>query len=82
MDIFVNAINWLIDGLVSGLIWIVELLPSSPFLVINNTVITQYLPWINWIIPVFEITVILQLWLYAILGFYLYKAILRFMQII
>ena len=81
---FINKIIEILGFVLSG---IINLLPKSPFQsileTINvNSVMSQYLSSLNWIIPVTEIMAILQAWTIAIAVFYIYAVILRWIKIL
>ena len=58
-------IQAIINGL-GGLVSLIEHLPRSPFIFINDiTIDNQILGWINWIIPLEHMLAIIQLWLSA-----------------
>ncbi len=78
MDIF-NSIGAL---LTKALKWVVLLLPSSPFKMLDNTPVKDILPYINWFVPFGFIVSTLELWLVAIAGYYLYSIILRWVKAI
>jgi hypothetical protein len=80
--IIINSLNYLIEklGWVIGVIF--ALLPDSPFKVINNSPIAEYLPTINYFIPISEMLTIGEAWLVAVGTYYLYQAILRWINFI
>lgn len=82
MDVFSEAWNWLCETLYDMLKAIVDLLPDSPFKLLDNTPIQPYLKYINWVIPVDFIIDTLSLWLVAVAGYYTYSAILRMLNTI
>lgn len=82
MDIFSQIWNWICGLLEDALAWIVGLLPSSPFKALDNSVIAEYLPYINWFFPFDFVLATLQLWLVAVAGYYIYSAILRWLKTI
>lgn len=62
---------------------IMEFLPGSPFQrYINAIGEVPYLAEINWFIPVGEMIVIAQAWVFAIGLYYLYSIILRTINVI
>jgi len=62
---------------------VINLLPASPFHIIDNNVIdVKWLQWFNWFFPVGEIVAELQLWVSAIVVFYIYQLILRWVKAI
>lgn len=82
MDVFSDAWNWLCETLYEMLKAIVDLLPDSPFQMLNNSPIAQYLPYINYFVDFAFIVDTLTLWLVAVAGYYTYSAILRMLNTI
>lgn len=60
--------------------WVVNLLPDSPFQALSNSVISEYLPLLNWIFPFGFVVSTLSLWVSAIAVYYLYSVILRWVK--
>lgn len=62
---------------------IISFLPSSPFhqfvSIINNI---PYLEYLNWFFPVSECIVVLEVWLSAVVIYYTYSAIMRFIRLL
>ena len=81
----IKALVWLINQLIKSIGEIgemmVNILPSSPFLIIENIEI-PYLNYLNWIIPVNEMVVILTYWISAIAVYYIVQVILRWVKVI
>lgn len=82
LEAIIIFINTLIEGLGSVLTVIFSILPSSPFKLISNSPIAEYLPTLNFFIPVAEIIAITQVWLSAIGVYYLYQIVLRWIKAI
>ena len=62
---------------------ILMFLPSSPFTTVANTVGTiPYLQYLNWFFPVTECIAVLEVWLSAVLIYYVYQAIMRWVKVI
>lgn len=78
----IDFFNFIIKVLGSILSLIFSILPPSPFSVINNSIIAEYLPYINYFVPFSEVVVILQTWLVAIGVYYLYQVVLRWIKAI
>lgn len=76
-NFIVNVINAIIRGLGTALSWIINLLPPSPFQLLDNSPIQPYIATFNWFVPLPQIIVILEFWLVAVALFYLYMVILR-----
>ena len=77
MDIFSNIWNWFCDNIYNLLKSIIDFLPDSPFKMIENTPIAEYLPYINYFVDFAFIVNTLSLWLIAVAGYYTYSTILR-----
>lgn len=75
-----SILTTIFEWLKSALVWVVELLPDSPFTAISNTPIAQYLPWINWFVPFDFVVLTLTTWLIAVGGYYVYSVILRWVK--
>lgn len=82
MEVFGEIWNWICETLYDLLKSIIDLLPDSPFKLLDSTPIQPYLKYINWVIPVDFIIDTLSLWLVAVAGFYTYSAILRMLNTI
>lgn len=77
---FVTVINWLIKLVSSILNVLFTLLPPSPFKVIDNSPISEYLQYINYFCPVDEVVAIGEVWLTAIGIYYLVQVVLRWVK--
>ena len=74
--------QYIADFLGAVLSWIVDRLPDSPFLALENSVIADWLPYINYFLPFDFIIDVLALWLVAVSGYYAYFVIMRAFKII
>ena len=79
---FVNLINWLIKGIGSILSFLCGVLPNSPFKIISNSPIAEYLPTLNYFLPISEAISILEVWLVCIASWYIYQIVLRWLKVI
>lgn len=81
-----ESIIVLCNGIIQTLGWLVSLifsiLPPSPFKMISNSPIAEYLPTLNFFIPIAEIISITQVWLAAVGVYYLYQIVLRWIKAI
>lgn len=77
MDVFSDIWNWLCDSLYNLLESVIDLLPDSPFKMLESTPIAEYLPYINYFVDFAFIVNTLSLWLIAVAGYYTYSSILR-----
>lgn len=78
---------WLLFTYLANYTEIGKLLPLSPFQRWFANwegwdVISKYLGWFNWFVPVSIILDIMSAWLIAIAGFYAVQAILRWVKMI
>ncbi len=77
---FLNGIGETVSSLGETLI---ELLPKSPFYYIDaNPEVKQVLRYLNWFFPIDLMIPILEFWLLAIVGYYIFQVILRWVKII
>ncbi len=79
---FHDLLQNVIDGLGDTLESILDILPDSPFTAIDNSPISEYIGYINWIVPMTEIIAILQVWVVAIATYYLVVIVLRWIKAI
>lgn len=61
---------------------VINLLPPSPFTVLDNSPIQPYLAYLNWFIPFDYIVGVLTLWTAAIVIYYVWMVALRWMKVI
>lgn len=81
-----SALKRFFDGitgyLMDMLAYVVNLLPNSPFEMLDNSPIAPYLSTLNYFVPIREIILILETWLVAIGLYYLYMIALRWIKAI
>lgn len=82
INFIIISFNYIIKALGVVLFLIFGLLPPSPFKILNNSPIAEYLPTINYFIPVSEIIAIGQSWLLCIGVYYIYQIALRWIKAI
>lgn len=82
VDIFITFFNLVIKefGLLIDIL--MSLLPPSPFKFILDSSVSEFLPYVNWILPIPEALAIGQTWLTAITSFYLIQIALRWVKAI
>lgn len=80
----IGIVNYLIEGLGAVLAVILALLPDSPFqkYILANSTVTKYLGYVNYFVPVSEMLVIFSAWCTAIAVYYIYQAVLRWVNMI
>ncbi|MFI3116043.1 MAG: hypothetical protein R3Y12_07885 [Clostridia bacterium] len=80
-----SIINGVVDFLYNILFFVIDLLPDSPFstlsLVISDE-IKVYLGYMNYFIPVNFFIAVLEIWLSAVVVYYIYILILRWIKLI
>lgn len=82
MDVFKQIFDWVGNALNQVLSWVLFMLPDSPFKLLSNSPISQYLPYINYFIDVATILDILVAWITCIGIYYGYQVILRWIKAI
>ena len=82
MDFFGYIWNWIWETLYDLLKSIIDLLPDSPFQMLDNSPISKYLVYINYFVDFQFIVDTLTLWLVAVAGYYTYSVILRMIKTI
>lgn len=62
---------------------IINALPSSPIVWLEaNTQIKQYLKWVNWFIPIYQMIPVLEAWLVCVICYYVIQVILRWIKVV
>ena len=82
MSVFIDILRWLGDQIVYMLSFIVELLPDSPFQLLDYTPIAGILPYINYFIPLDFIMSVFAAWSSCIIIYYGYSVVLRWLKAI
>ena len=82
MEYLQTFFSWIWGHLKAILLLVIGLLPDSPFQLLENTDVEEYLGYLNWLIPLSQMVAILQLWITAIVIFYIFQAILRWTKAI
>jgi len=72
----------IMTGISSAGAAIIALLPDSPFTLLSNSSVSQYMGWLNWLVPLQQMTAVLEVWCSAILIYYIYVVILRWIKAI
>lgn len=80
MDIFKSCFNWLTNELSNILSWICFMLPDSPFKLLDFTPLRDFLPYINYFVPLDFIINLLTAWGSAILLYYGFHMVLRWIK--
>jgi hypothetical protein len=75
LDGIVDFFSGLLDGVLS-------ILPDDPFMpFINNLQVASWISALNWIVPIGAFATIGAAWLVAVAGFYVIKAVLRWVKV-
>jgi len=82
MEYIQQFFSWVWTALRSVMIYVINLLPDSPFNVLSNSNVEQYMGYFNWLFPVSEMVAILQVWVVAVASFYIFQALLRWVKAI
>lgn len=79
----------MLDGLTSALVAfainVINLLPESPFLVLEELSSSEFYQWLkflNWFIPISTFVSIFEAWLVGIGIYYVYQVVLRWIKVI
>lgn len=78
----INTVIWLFASVLN---LVFSFLPDSPFLSIVTTLdasIGDYLSYLNWFIPIPKMLGILAIWLSAMLIYYIYSVVMRWLKMI
>lgn len=76
-DIVSNITNGIFDVVNKILSWVATALPDSPFKMLDMTPLHDYLPYINYFVPLDFMLSSLSAWGTAVAGYYTYHVILR-----
>ena len=77
--------DWITSGLIDLAISIIEIFPTSPFVVLDelsNTEIYEWIQMLNWFVPVSSFVAILEAWLSCVAVYYVYQVVLRWIKVI
>lgn len=75
----------LTDGLVSFAVSVINLFPASPFTILDelsNSIVYEWLQYLNWFIPVNTFVGILEAWLVCVGIYYGFQIVLRWIKVI
>ena len=63
--------------------FVLAFLPDSPFTTVAESISNvPYLQYLNWFFPVTECIAVFEVWLTAVLVYYVYQAIMRWIKVI
>lgn len=81
MEQVISVCNSIISGIGDIIIWVLALLPDSPFqsIVFN---LPEFIIPLGWLFPIQEIIATLEAWISCIVLYYCYSAILRWIKVI
>lgn len=80
LEFIINLVNAGIRGLGAVLNFVFGLLPPSPFTVLDNSPIAEYLPSLNYFIPISQIIAICEVWIVSVGVYYIYQIVLRWLK--
>ena len=73
------------NALVSFAVGVVNLFPTSPFVILDEMANSEFYEWLqmmNWFIPVNSFVAILEAWLSCVAVYYVYQVVLRWVKVI
>jgi hypothetical protein len=83
MDLYIDFLNWVLDGLSEGLTWVMNLLPLSPFSSWRTDPPSEInLGYITWFIPFPTMLVHFSGFLVVLGVYYLYRIIGRWLKLV
>lgn len=82
ISVVINVLNYIIKLLGGVISFIFGLLPDSPFKLLDNSPIADFLPTLNYFLPISEIILSAETWLTCIGIYYLYQIVLRWIKAI
>lgn len=81
-NFIINMLNLLLAALGNTLNFLVSFLPDSPFKLLDNSAISEYIDSLNYFFPISEMLSVCELWLVAIATYKLYEIVLRWIKAI
>lgn len=80
----ISVINFIISSVAAVINLIFSLLPDSPFLNLekNFGVVSDYLSYLSWLLPVKSMSVTLLAFLVCVASYYIYSIVLRWLKLI
>lgn len=82
INFLVSFLNLIIKALGSVVQFVFGILPNSPFTILDNSPIAEWLGTLNFFVPVSEIIAICELWLVSVGLYYIYQIVLRWVKAI
>lgn len=73
------------DALVSFAVGVINLFPTSPFVILDEMSSSEFYEWlrmVNWFIPIDTFIGILETWLSGIAIYYVYQVVLRWVKVV
>ena len=77
--------DWITSSLIDLAISIINIFPTSPFVILDELSTTEIYDWIqmlNWFVPVSSFVAILEAWLSCVAVYYVYQVVLRWIKVI
>lgn len=81
-DFIINMLNLIIAALGNTLNFLFSFLPDSPFKILSNSPLGEYVKSLNYFFPIREMLSICELWVVAIATYKLYEIVLRWIKAI
>lgn len=69
-------------GVKGAIEWVVNLLPGSPFRAVSNDGVSGFLSGLNWVIPIGTMVAELEVYVIAVLIFYVLSVVMRWVKVI
>jgi hypothetical protein len=83
MDVFIDFLDWVLSGLTQGIIWLLDLLPVSPFASWRTDPPPEVnLGYITWFIPFPTMLVHFAGFLVVVGVYYLYRVLGRWLKVV
>lgn len=80
----ISVMNFIISAIATVINLIFSLLPDSPFLNLESKfgVVSDYLPYLSWLLPIKSMSVTLLAFLVCVASYYIYASVLRWIKMI
>ena len=82
VQFLIDFMNLIIKALGTILGVLLSILPSSPFVALDNSPIAEFIGGLNWIIPISSMVRILSAWVLCIGTYYIVMIVLRWVKAI
>lgn len=82
LNLLIKFVNLIIKSIGTLIQTLINILPPSPFEIIDITGIQEYIGALNWVFPINLFIVILEAWLVAIALYYVISVAMRWVKLI